>query len=121
MSNKDKPISISFYESGNSIYELVGDGRNNFFAKYDFLSESVEICEKIHDGNQVIVPLADELSRNGVVLLPTEAAEFDSLDDLEEEQKLLEPLLKKMSDVLKKLAKEKGLGERGFRRKKAKA
>ena len=85
MNKKLKPTPVSFYESGNSVYELIGDGKNNFFAKYDLLAESIEVCEEIHEGNQVIVPLTDELSRNGVVLLPTKAAEFDSLDELEEE------------------------------------
>lgn len=85
MNKKDKPLPVSFYESGNSIYELVGDGKNNFFAKYDLLAESVEICEEIHEGNQVIVPLADDLSKNGVILLPTEAVEFGCLEELEGE------------------------------------
>ena len=85
MSEKNRPTPVSFYESGNSIYELVGDGKNNFFAKYDLLSGSIETCEEIHEGGQAIVPLTDELSRNGVVLLPMEVAEFGSLDNLEEE------------------------------------
>ena len=85
MNKKTKAIPVTFYESENYVYELVGDGKNNFFAKYDLLGESVEICDEIYEGNQVIVPLTDELSRNGVVLLPTEAIEFDSLEDLENE------------------------------------
>lgn len=85
MSNKVKSTPVSFYESGNSIYELIGDGKSNFFAKYDLIAESVEVCEEIHEGSQVIVPLTDDLSKNGVVLLPTEATDFGSLDDLEEE------------------------------------
>lgn len=80
--NKPKAESISFLQNGSSIFELVGEGGNNFLLEYDILSGTINHHEEVELMGKVYKPLTDSLSTAGVVLLPTEAVEYGTTEQL---------------------------------------
>ena len=76
---------VAFVRDESVIYELVGEEGYNFLLGYDVLNGKIENYEEIIVNGKKLRPVCDSLTSSGVILLPTEALEYGTVEDLVKE------------------------------------
>lgn len=81
-SKKKKNEEVSFFEDAGSIYEQIIDPNSKEckFAVWD--GRNLSYVDKIEFPDRVLIPINDEGIKEGAVLLPSKAEDFNGLDSL---------------------------------------
>lgn len=84
--HEGKIIRTSFFEDTTTLYEQVQHSERGLcFARFDVISQTVSYVLEIPLADSKILPIADELQSKGAILLPHQAEDFSSVQELLEE------------------------------------
>jgi len=85
MNTKEKHIETSKFLNGNTLYEQVYNPKQklSYYLGWDNEKKVTIPMDYLEDGNVKFYPITDELLEKGAVLLPTEAIDYGTDEELE--------------------------------------
>ena len=85
MNTKEKHIEISKFLNGNTLYEQVYNPKQklSYYLGWDNEKQETIPMDYLEDGNVKFYPITDELLEKGAVILPSEAIDYGTDEELE--------------------------------------